>query len=234
MSLYLWINILSFGFPFLLSFDKKVHFYTKWRSLLPAIIIVGVLFIAWDVVFTQKGIWGFNEDYLSGIRIFNLPVEECLFFFTVPYACVFIYEVMKAYFPHFRPVGFAYYFALIFSLSTVILAVIFRQNFYTFYALMGAGIINWVVYFGFTPRWYPYFVVSFLVILIPFLVVNGILTGAITPQPIVWYNEEHIMGPRIYTIPVEDIFYNFFMLFPVVIIHEWLDRKFSTKYPAMK
>jgi lycopene cyclase domain-containing protein len=55
--------------------------------------------------------------------------------------------------------------------------------------------------------------------------VNGVLTGAVTPEPVVWYNENHIMGPRVVTIPVEDIFYNFFLLFPVVGIHEWLKVK---------
>jgi len=225
MSLYLWINVLSFAGPFVLSFDKKVHFYTHWRTLFPAIFLVGTGFIIWDIYFTANGIWGFNPDYLSGITLVNLPLEECLFFFTVPYACVFIYEVMKAYFPRFRPVTFAYYFSLFFTIIAITLAVIYRQNWYTFSALLGAGLINWVVYFGWTPKWYPYFVVSFIVTTIPFLLVNGILTGAATPEPIVWYSEDHIIGPRIITIPMEDIFYNFFMLFPIVGIHEWLQRK---------
>lgn len=222
MSLYLWLNVLSFAGPFLLSFDKKVHFYTHWKTLFPAILIVGTGFIAWDIYFTENGIWGFNPDYLSGITIVNLPIEECLFFFTVPYACVFIYEVMKAYFPNFRPARFAYWFSLAFTITAVSLALIYSQNWYTFYALLGAGLLNWIIYFGWTPKWYPYFMISFFITMIPFLIVNGVLTGAATPEPVVWYNENHIMGPRIVTIPVEDIFYNFFMLFPIVGIHEWL------------
>lgn len=225
MSLYLWINVLSFAGPFLLSFDKKVHFYTHWKTLFPAILVVGTGFIAWDIYFTENGIWGFNPDYLSGITIINLPIEECLFFFTVPYACVFIYEVMKAYFPKFRPAQLAYGFSFVFTLTAISLALIFSQNWYTFYALLGAGLLNWIIYFGWTPKWYPYFVISFIITMIPFLIVNGVLTGAVTPEPVVWYNENHIMGPRIVTIPVEDIFYNFFMLFPVVGIHEWLKGK---------
>lgn len=225
MSLYLWINVLSFAGPFLLSFDKKVHFYTHWKTLFPAILVVGTGFIAWDIYFTENGIWGFNPDYLSGITIINLPIEECLFFFTVPYACVFIYEVMKAYFPKFRPAQLAYGFSFVFTLTAISLALVFSQNWYTFYALLGAGLLNWIIYFGWTPKWYPYFVISFIITMIPFLIVNGVLTGAVTPEPVVWYNENHIMGPRVVTIPVEDIFYNFFMLFPVVGIHEWLKVK---------
>ena len=41
--------------------------------------------------------WGFNNDYLLGIYLFNLPLEEILFFITVPYACVFIYECLNVY-----------------------------------------------------------------------------------------------------------------------------------------
>lgn len=227
MSLYLWINVLSFAGPFLLSFDRKVHFYTHWRTLFPAIFLVGAGFIAWDVYFTREGIWGFNPEYLSGIQVFNLPLEECLFFFTVPYACVFIYEVIKAYFPSFRPLHFSYYFSLLFTITAITLAIIYRENWYTFSALLGAGVLNWVIYFGWTPKWYPFFIVAFLVTMLPFLVVNGILTGAATPEPIVWYNAQHIMGPRIVTIPVEDIFYNFFLLFPIVGIHEWLKLRFT-------
>ena len=227
MSLYLWINLLSFAAPFALSFDKKVAFYKHWITLFPAIVIVGSGFIAWDVYFTAHGIWGFNPTYLSGINVFNLPLEECLFFFTVPYACVFIYACVKAYFPKVNPVQLSYWFALLFSLSGIVLAVIFRQNWYTFSALLGAALINMIVYFGWTPTWYPKFMLSFLITTIPFLIVNGVLTGIATPEPVVWYNEAHIMGPRIFTIPVEDFFYNFFMLFPIVLIHESLRKRFK-------
>lgn len=223
MSLYLWINVLSFLGPFLLSFDRKVHFYQTWWRLFPAILFVGSIFIAWDVYFTENGIWGFNPDYLTGITLFgNLPLEECLFFFTVPYACVFIYACVKAYFPSFKPSTFAYWFSLLFSLVAVVLSILYRDNWYTFSALLGAGILNWIIYFGWTPKWYSHFIVSFLITSIPFLIVNGILTGSTTPEPVVWYNDNHIIGVRIFTIPMEDLFYNFLMLFPIVVIYEGL------------
>jgi lycopene cyclase domain-containing protein len=54
--------------------------------------------------------------------------------------------------------------------------------------------------------------VSFLVCLLPFLIVNGLLTGAATTLPVVWYNPAEFSGWRIITIPVEDLFYNFDLL----------------------
>jgi lycopene cyclase domain-containing protein len=227
MSLYLWINVLSIAGPLLLSFDKKVHFYTHWKTLFPAILIIGSVFVAWDIYFTDIGVWGFNPDYLTGISFFNLPIEECLFFFTIPYSSVFIYEVVKAYFPKFRPAKFSYFFSLIFTIACFVLATIHYDNWYTSVALYGAGIVNWVVYYGFTPKWYPYFIVGFLITQIPFLIVNGVLTGIATEDPVVWYNPEEIMGFRIFSIPVEDVFYNFLMLFSIVIIHEYLKNLWS-------
>jgi lycopene cyclase domain-containing protein len=62
------------------------------------------------------------------------------------------------------------------------------------------------------PKWLTQFVVAFLVCLLPFLIVNGLLTGAATTLPVVWYNPGEFSGWRIITIPVEDLFYNFDLL----------------------
>jgi len=51
-----------------------------------------------------------------------------------------------------------------------------------------------------------------LVCLLPFLIVNGLLTGSATTLPVVWYNPAEFSGWRIITIPVEDLFYNFDLL----------------------
>ena len=48
----------------------------------------------------------------------------------------------------------------------------------------------------------------FLVIFIPFFFVNGALTGLFFDKTVVWYNVEAILGFRIVTIPIEDLFYS--------------------------
>ena len=100
MSLYLLLMIFSFGSCLVLSFDRKVAFYKSIRFLLPAIVVVAIPFLIWDQIFTDRGVWGFNEDYLQGSYIGKLPIEEILFFFFIPYCCLFIYEVLIAYFPN--------------------------------------------------------------------------------------------------------------------------------------
>jgi lycopene cyclase domain-containing protein len=224
MSLYGWLILGTFLGPFALSFDKKVHFYTFWRALFPAITLVAIVFLIWDEYFTQNGIWGFNPDYLSGIFLGNLPLEEVSFFFVVPFACVFIYEVLKAYFPNvtMRKAGQIFAFTIVFS--GLLFGSMNLQNWYTASACIIAAILTIGIYFIQRVHWFGSFTFAYLVAIIPFLLVNGALTGAVTPEPVVWYSENHIMGPRIITIPVEDLFYNYDMLIGVIWIYERLKR----------
>lgn len=225
MSLYSWILIGTIAGPFLLSFDKKVHFYTHWKYLFPATLIVAAGFLVWDEYFTQLKIWGFTPKYLQGIYFGDLPLEECLFFLLVPYACLFIHEVLKAYFPNVKLEKFAHFFAFGFTLLGLILGMMHLDKAYTASACLISALLTIGIYYVYKARWYARFVFTFLVAVIPFLIVNGILTGAFTQEPVVWYSEDHIMGPRIYTIPVEDIFYNYCMLFPITAIFEWLSKR---------
>jgi lycopene cyclase domain-containing protein len=92
---YLLINIFTISYPLFKSFEQKVNMVSRWPALLPAIGLTGAFFIIWDAIFTAMGVWGFNDSHLIGLRLLDLPLEEWLFFLTVPYACMFIYEVMN-------------------------------------------------------------------------------------------------------------------------------------------
>ncbi|GIR49788.1 MAG: hypothetical protein CM15mP58_18850 [Burkholderiaceae bacterium] len=48
---------------------------------------------------------------------------------------------------------------------------------------------------------------DFLVMLIPFFIVNGVLTGSWIVDQVVWYNDTENLGLRISTIPIEDGIY---------------------------
>ena len=60
------------------------------------------------------------------------------------------------------------------------------------------------------------YVVSWL----PFLLINGALTGSFTENPVVNYNSNEITNIRIFTIPIEDSIYNLLMLLIVVFVYE--------------
>ncbi|HKL02779.1 MAG TPA: lycopene cyclase domain-containing protein, partial [Cryomorphaceae bacterium] len=96
---YLILDLFTLSYPLFKSFDKRVQFVKYWRGVFLGIAVMITLFIPWDVWFTSKGVWGFNERFISGAHIANLPVEEWLFFIVVPFACCFIYEVLNYFLP---------------------------------------------------------------------------------------------------------------------------------------
>lgn len=219
---YLLTDLLSVIFPLLLSFDKKVAFYRHWRYLLPAILVNAVLFVLWDMYFTKHGVWSFNPDYICGIYLFNLPIEEVLFFIVVPYSCAFIYECLNAYVTKevvTRP-KLINIIVLVLSLASCIL---FYDKTYT---IVNAGICFVVVFtaaFVYKLRRMGRFYFAFFVALVPFLIFDGLITGL----PIVWYNDEENMGIRLFSIPIEDFFYCLSLLLNTVLIMDYFKARRS-------
>jgi lycopene cyclase domain-containing protein len=125
---YFLILAASIAGPLALSFDKKVAFYKQWKYLFPAMLLPAAFYIAWDIFFTSKGVWSFNENYITGIKLSNLPIEEVLFFFIVPYCCLFIYECIRAYFPVLRDKKSADMILKIIALLLLITGVIFSNR----------------------------------------------------------------------------------------------------------
>lgn len=219
MSYYGYILLFAFLGPFCLSFDKKVAYFKNIPRLIVPIIFVSGLFLIWDQWFTDKGVWGFNRNYVSGIYLGKLPLEEVLFFIVVPYNCLFIYEVIGAY---FKPLNLALLNRLFFSLFGflgVLLLIKTPMGWYPYTAVILSLVMALFLVLR-APVWLSHFVISYLICLIPFLVVNGLLTGAATENPVVWYNEQEFSGWRILTIPVEDLFYNFDLLIGFVLLFE--------------
>lgn len=179
-----------------------------------------LVFIPWDIVFTHYGFWGFNPDYLIGYTIANLPIEEWLFFICIPYACVFTHYTLSELLPNFRiPLRIS---RLIYVLLACILVVTLWYQYDQWYTLVSFAYA--LVLLGITlnrkPELLPVFFASYLVILIPFFIVNGFLTGSWLDEPVVWYNDVENMGIRLGTIPLEDTIYNLGMLLTVVLVME--------------
>ena len=163
--------------------------------------------------------------FRSGWSAWHLPMEEWLFFFTVPFACVFIYECLNYYLDKdlLKPVE---------PLLTPVLIVLFffvgGSHFFRMYTattfwLTGSFLLYHYLFLdgGYRSRFYLAYAVSWL----PFLLVNGVLTGGYTEQPIVLYNPDEYLGIRLTSIPLDDSVYSFLLLLGVVTLFEHLRKK---------
>lgn len=220
MSTYLLINILSPLIPLVLSFDKKVHYYKRFNALFPAIFISAFIFIGWDIFFTAEGVWGFNREHLGGKYFFNLPLEEVLFFITIPYSSVFIYDVMKMYFPNLNSFNTQAKKVLLFLAGFMLVLALLNHD--KWYTLVNAVVTVVLIIVALLShfRFKAHLLIAFVIVLLPFSIVNGILTGSGLDTPVVWYNNAENLGIRLATIPVEDIFYGFNLILLNVLFYE--------------
>lgn len=221
-GLYLAVDLTVLALTLALSFDKKVSFYKHWRDFLPVNLAVGSFFIIWDAIFTKAGIWAFNPDYLLGPELAGLPIEEWLFFFCIPYASVFTFYTLKAYVKQ-NPLRFAD------STITVTAILICSALVVGQYGKWYIGITSfftalWLIWAQKNyKRWMGDLWLAFAVLLVPFVLSNGVLTGlsfweypvlhndTIITDQIVWYHPGHCTGWRIWSMPADDLVYGFLL-----------------------
>lgn len=227
--LYLLLDLGSLSIPFLFSFHPKLKFYKKWKSLFLAISLTMLVFIPWDVIFTQKGFWGFNEIYFLDLQILGLPIEEWLFFICIPYACVFMHYSLLHYFPNRKlklaSTKFMSYSIIGFSLA---IALFNYDKWYTLINFLYAAILLFLVARTNIELLRKYYL-TFLVMLIPFFIVNGVLTGSFIENEVVWYNPDVILGIRLFTIPIEDSIYAFTLILTNLALIEFFEEKLFNK-----
>lgn len=224
-SLYLWLNIGSIFVPFLYSFHPKLKLHKNFHWLFLSLILTMVVFIPWDVIFTTNNIWGFNPDYFLRIKILSLPLEEWLFFICIPFACVFTHYALLLYFPkmklELKPTK-RIAMGLIVILVTIV--VFYYDKWYTVVNFSLAIPLTLIV-LKYNPKLLQHFFLTFLVMLIPFFIVNGILTGSWIESHVVWYNNAENLGIRMGTIPVEDSIYAYSMILMNLFFFELFTKK---------
>ena len=227
--LYFFINLGAISIPFFAGFDKRLRFDKQWRYLFPAMLLTMVIFIPWDMVKTYLAVWGFNPRYLLGFNIGNLPVEEWMFFIAIPYACLFTYHSLNYLVKKDYLGKYADTVSLALAVLLLIVGLLNTGRLYTSVTFISTGLFlcfHWFVVKGdFMGRFY----VMYLVTLIPFFIVNGLLTGSFIPEEVVFYDNTQNLGIRLGTIPIEDMVYGFLMLLMNVSWFEFFRNRFSSK-----
>lgn len=220
---YLLVNLSCIIVPFFASFYPKHAFYKNWKPFFKANFLVALIFIIWDYFFTKYGVWGFNPDYLTGLYIANLPLEEILFFISIPYACVFSYFAFQ-FLVKKNPLE--KYQAIITNVLIGILVVVALFNIsklYTSITFFSTAIF--LIYLKLKKKNLSYHYLSYLFILPFFFFSNGVLTGSFFVEPIVWYNDAENLGIRIINIPIEDSIYGMLLIFINLELYEYFKQK---------
>ena len=220
---YLLLNIFTISIPLALSFEHKLHFYKKWKFYLPSLLLTAVFFLLWDYFKTRFGVWQFSNQYTMGVRFWGLPIEEYLFFFTVPYACTFIYETVSYYIKQYFLPSYITSVSWFISFTSLITSFFFLDKSYTWSVLFGLAFIMPIIIRVLPGMQFQSFVIMFIISLLPMAFVNGVLTS----MPVVIYNNAENLGIRAYTIPVEDFVYSFIMLGMNVGLYEYIKLKFT-------
>ncbi|MDX2197089.1 MAG: lycopene cyclase domain-containing protein [Cytophagales bacterium] len=204
-------------FPIIFSFEKSIFYFKKWKYLSLGFATISVFFILWDIIFTTNNIWSFNQNYITNIKIFNVPIEEILFFFVVPFCCVFIYENVK-FFIKLKYIIVNIYYSIIPFFILILVAFFYKNLYYTYAVFVLAGITYFLL--SRTIFW-GYVLITYIVHLIPFMIMNGVLTSL----PIVIYDNDYNLNIRVLTIPIEDFLYSFVLMGLHIICYEYSQIK---------
>ena len=202
-----------------------MKYIKRWKAVFSAIIITAIFFIVWDIIFTKIGVWSFNPRYHSGIEFFDLPIEEWLFFICIPYASLFIHFAFHYFLPKVflsdTIVRIIYWVLMMVLLPTLFL------NFDKLYTAVNYSFL--IIILTYTVFKVPHilntFFITFLIVLIPFSIVNGILTGSFIDEPVVSYNNNENLGIRLGTIPIEDVGYAFSMLLMSLVLIKKIEKQ---------
>jgi len=217
--LYLLIDFFTVIVPLLFSFHPKIKFYKTWKAFFIASFTVAIIFIIWDAVFTHLGVWSFNDRYITGIYFLQLPIEEILFFICIPFSCVFTYYCLDKFYNLSWNPKIENIFCIFLSIALLITGLIFLDKLYTSVTFISTAFVCLILKFILKINWLGKVISIYAILLIPFLIVNGILTGTGLEEPVVMYNNSENLGIRIASIPIEDVFYGFELVLLNLLIY---------------
>jgi lycopene cyclase domain-containing protein len=227
---YLIFNILVFTGPFFLGLLKPFRF-KYWAEASLSIFLVMIPYIVWDAIVTGYH-WMFNESYVLGIYLAKLPIEEWLFFITVPFACLFTWEMIIRR-VDLKTLSFLRKLRNVVYILPLVGALLFLQGRqYTGLVFIFLSLAVFLDIYLKTDlllqtRFYRYL----LLIIIFTLVFNGYLTW----RPVVLYGQIYQLDFRVFTIPIEDFGYGISLMYLNTIIFEKLKiRNVSTQNLVLK
>ena len=227
-GVYFWLEAGTVLLPLLLSFDQKVHYYRRFRFLIPAIFLPLIPFVIWDWLFTEAGIWWFSDTYTLGLKLGPLPLEEWGFFVAVPFGCLFIYDCLNRWLP-WESDGRWVRRGTLWGVGLVLfIGLLFYERLYTSVTAVSFA-VAWGLHLAVHGwQWAGRIWRAWALCQIPFFAVNGVLTSL----PVVSYNDAQNLGLRIGSIPAEDTFYGMTLFLLNVTVYEYVQRRTGVPAPG--
>ncbi|MFT3933638.1 MAG: lycopene cyclase domain-containing protein [Chitinophagaceae bacterium] len=206
---YLLVDFFTVIVCFIFSFHPRIQFHKQFGSFIKASILAAIPFIVWDIWFAKTGVWWFNSHYTLGINFYDLPLEEWLFFICIPFSCLFTYYCLTKFFNLSWANAFNNIIVYLSCIVLTVTALVHYDKMYTFVTFIFTTLL--IIYLHFIARalWIGQSLLVWVILMLGFLPVNGILTGSGLDAPIVNYNSKQILNIRLLTIPIEDIIYGY-------------------------
>jgi lycopene cyclase domain-containing protein len=105
------------------------------------------------------------------------------------------------------------------------MSILHLDKWYTSVNFLVGALTLVIHYLIFKEKYLGRFIFAYLIHLIPLMICNGILTGGLTEEPVVIYNNSENLGIRIWTVPIEDLVYSMILLLMNISFFEWLRSK---------
>ena len=198
---------------------KTIVFFTELKYMIPAILFSGAIFILLNIRLLETGIISFNYNYLTGKNILSLPIEEWLFLLLISLFSFSVYILVNVNLANFEKPNLFLAISIILLLLFGFESWVSREKlvpFFIFFLL--------TIYFGYTifrnrfKMHLSKFYVSYGIAVVPFFLFKGILYSL----PVILYNNEHILGIRLFNVPIEEFGFFFLLMLINITIFEYL------------
>lgn len=203
---YALFNLVVFAEPLIFTLVFMPWFWRQWQVVLGVFVFVALPWLWLDTISFARGWWNYNEAFIFGPRLFNLPLEEVCFFVSVPFAAMVVWALINYKVPGTVKKGRARLgLAFIAAAALIFVAVFFRERTVVEVLLLLATVsILWFSPIIYTRAFWWWNLTSLGLLLL----FQTVLAG----MPVFLYNDTFASGIRVGTIPLEDFLYNFSLL----------------------
>lgn len=210
------IEYLLFNFFILLSSTTSLIVYpavgvVHKRAAALSISLVAIPFILTDQ-FATDWFWWFNKRYISGYMLGEIPLEEVMFFFCIPWACLLVWQCLQEVPNKTKNLN-------VFGIGIKVFLFVL-SSYAVLYQLWYTAIVSALC---FLATWYfswkkiPLNQILFVIISI---LLTAVFNMYLTARPVVLYNSSTITNIRVGTIPIEDFLYGLLLLGSVIFLYE--------------